>query len=192
MVASLPADATGTVIFRDEKDRIIGITSAADGRATFDERPLVTLEPGPHRLRATYAGNAAYFDATSAELEVYVLPSDMTGATFATINGPVAMPDPGVAESPITTSRFTGTTDRVVLNLDVKHSWRGDLRLELLSPTGAVFPVRDFYPSDSTDDVTGFYEVATPGQPKLGTWRLRATDKVASDSGSIRRWSISY
>jgi hypothetical protein len=188
-VATVPASAGGTVRFLDENDRLLGTAPVVNGVATYDVQPLVRLEPGPHRIRASYSGDGYFTEATSPGWDEYVLP---VGSRSAGSNGPVAIPDPGTAESAIPLSfRDGGTTGTVVVTPTIRHSWRGDLVVELVSPTGAVFRVARFDEQDSEDDITGSYAVSAPGQPKNGTWKLRVTDTSPNDRGTIAGWKIS-
>lgn len=61
---------SGKVVIRDGKRKVgTGTASATNGRATVK---LKRLEPGTHRLVATYAGSKAYAKATSTTLTITV------------------------------------------------------------------------------------------------------------------------
>ena len=90
-----------------------------------------------------------------------------------------------------------GTTRRLKLNLEIEHSYIGDLRVELLSPSGrrAIIHGRN---GGSSDNLSATYDSDTPasplvslrGQPVQGNWILRVTDLVGQDEGKLQKWSL--
>jgi M6 family metalloprotease-like protein len=90
----------------------------------------------------------------------------------------------------------SGTVARVVLRLDILHSYVGDLRVELTSPSGrrAVLHAQI---GGSSDNLVATYDSASPGvltnmrgQPMLGDWILSVSDRASRDVGELRSWSL--
>ena len=82
------------------------------------------------------------------------------------------------------------------VELDITHSYIGDLRVELQGPgnTSAVLHDRA---GDSTDNIIRhFRQTDTPslntfiGQTAAGIWRLKVADQAGQDIGKLNRWSI--
>jgi uncharacterized repeat protein (TIGR01451 family) len=96
----------------------------------------------------------------------------------------------------------SGTTSNVTANLnvdlDITHTWIGDLRVTLRSPSGTDVILHDRTGS-SLDDIVGNYPLTlTPeqslatliGEPLDGTWRLTVTDNAGQDLGTLNSWGL--
>ncbi|MGQ0721280.1 MAG: proprotein convertase P-domain-containing protein [Candidatus Eiseniibacteriota bacterium] len=113
----------------------------------------------------------------------------------------LAIPDAvpaGVTSSLIVSG--TGATVSANLNIDVNitHTWRGDLVVTLISPMGTNVILHN-QTGGSTDDVIGNYPgtlapaqplSALIGQPLDGTWQLKVADVVAQDIGTLNMWGV--
>lgn len=90
-----------------------------------------------------------------------------------------------------------GTTRQVKLNVQIEHTFIGDLRVELFSPSGrrAVLHAQS---GGGTDNLTLSLDSNTPsspllpvvGQPVQGNWVLRITDLAGQDVGKLKKWSL--
>ncbi|NRQ39390.1 peptidoglycan DD-metalloendopeptidase family protein [Nonomuraea sp. NN258] len=114
------------------------------------------------------------------------------GRTFEnTANHDVA--DLGQAESPITVTGVPGNAPTTLgVYVDVHHGWRGDLRIDLIGPTGQTYRLRDPAPADDGTIIHENYTRDASGSPAEGTWRLRVTDVDANHSGYIDAWSLTF
>lgn len=85
--------------------------------------------------------------------------------------------------------------------VDISHSWRGDLILDLTSPSGTTVRLKTANVSgDEADDVVGTYPTdlapaesltAFAGESAQGTWTLRVEDVYpAEDNGAVNSWGI--
>lgn len=93
--------------------------------------------------------------------------------------------------------QHTGTVRQIKLSLEIKHTYIGDLRVELLSPTGrrAIIHAQTGGSSDNIQVTLDSGSPASPlvplvGQPVQGNWVLRVTDLVGQDVGKLKRWSL--
>ena len=114
-----------------------------------------------------------------------------TGTTFT--NGTdVAIPDAGAAvTSAITVSGQTGNAGAATqVAVDIRHTYRGDLVVNLLAPDGSSYLLKNSSGSDSADNVIATYTVNLSSETKNGTWRLQVRDVYAADTGYINTWSI--
>jgi carboxypeptidase T len=127
-------------------------------------------------------------------------PYEVTGGTCGTTppgttfsNGTdVAIPDAGAAvTSPITVSGLAGNASAATpVAVDIRHTWRGDLVIDLLAPDGSAYRLKNSASSDSADDVITTYTVNLSAETKNGTWRLRVSDVYSTDTGYLNSWSI--
>lgn len=77
------------------------------------------------------------------------------------------------------------------LDLNIAHTWRGDLKVTLVAPSGKEVVVHDRKGS-STDDVTGSFDLseALKGESAKGTWTLKVEDKARRDVGTLKDWTL--
>jgi subtilisin-like proprotein convertase family protein len=89
-----------------------------------------------------------------------------------------------------------GDVGTVRLDVDIAHSFIGDLVVTLVAPDGNAVPVHDrngggtmnLKRSWTTADTPGLAALA--GSPVAGDWRLRVVDAAAADTGTLKKWSI--
>ncbi|MDG9717847.1 S8 family serine peptidase [Streptomyces sp. DH24] len=116
-----------------------------------------------------------------------------TGSTY-TSSGPVAIPDAGSAvESPITvTGRSGNAPSALQVGVDITHTYRGDLVVDLVAPDGSTYRLKSSSTSDSADNVTTTYTVNASAETANGTWKLRVQDLYAQDTGTINSWKLTF
>ncbi|WP_166024322.1 M28 family peptidase, partial [Streptomyces chilikensis] len=87
----------------------------------------------------------------------------------------VAVPDGGAAvTSTVTVTGRTGNAPSALrVDVDIKHTWRGDLVVDLLAPDGTAYRLKNSSSSDSADDVVAAYTVNASTETANGAWRLR-------------------
>ncbi|PRX49091.1 peptidase inhibitor I9 [Prauserella shujinwangii] len=103
----------------------------------------------------------------------------------------VDIPDAGSAvTSSVTVSgcdRAASSTAKVAV--DIKHSYRGDLVIDLVAPDGAAVRLKNSG-SDSADNVITTYTVDASSKAANGTWTLRVRDVYRYDTGYIDSWTF--
>ncbi|MFG2789245.1 M4 family metallopeptidase [Streptomyces sp. NPDC048419] len=106
----------------------------------------------------------------------------------------VSIPDNGPAvTSPITVSGRTGNApSNLQVSVDIVHTWRGDLVIDLLAPDGSAYRLKNFSGSDSADNVNQTYTVNASSEVANGTWKLRVQDQAAQDTGYINSWKLTF
>ncbi|MER6915790.1 M28 family metallopeptidase [Streptomyces sp. NPDC000594] len=104
----------------------------------------------------------------------------------------VAIPDNGAAvTSAVTVSGRGGNAPAALpVSVDIKHTWRGDVVLDLVAPDGTVLPLKSASTNDSADNVIETYTVDASAESADGEWRLRARDVSAQDTGFIDSWRL--
>lgn len=106
----------------------------------------------------------------------------------------VNIPDRGAAvTSPITVSGVTGNAPATLkVGVDIKHTYRGDLVIDLVAPDGTAFRLKNSSSNDSADNVITTFTVNASGEVANGTWRLRVQDVFAVDTGFIDAWNLTF
>ena len=105
-------------------------------------------------------------------------------------SGSVAVVDGGTVESLIAVSGRSGNAGTSVpVAVNISHTWKGDLKVDLVGPNGALYNIHNRTGS-SADNVVGTFNFNLSAQPINGTWRLRVYDAAAGDTGTINNWSI--
>ncbi|MEU6595500.1 M4 family metallopeptidase [Streptomyces sp. NPDC046881] len=116
------------------------------------------------------------------------------GGTSYESTTPVAVPDNGPAvTSNITVSGRTGNApSNLQVSVDITHTWRGDLVIDLVGPSGTAYRLKNFSSSDSADDVNETYTVNAAAESANGTWKLRVQDQATYDTGTINGWKLTF
>ncbi|MEU6812282.1 M4 family metallopeptidase [Streptomyces sp. NPDC046831] len=106
----------------------------------------------------------------------------------------VAIPDRGSAvTSSITVSGRSGNApSNLQVSVDIVHTYRGDLVVDLVGPSGTAYRLKNSSSSDSADDVHATYTVNASTQPANGTWQLRVQDVASYDTGYIDGWKLTF
>lgn len=110
----------------------------------------------------------------------------------------VAIPDATTAgiQSTVPLSG-AGVVGRLKASVEITHPWIGDLRVQLVSPTGRTATLHGQV-GGSQHDLKMTYDSETPssplapllGQSIAGNWTLRVADLLARDTGTLKSWSI--
>ncbi|MHC5908313.1 M4 family metallopeptidase [Streptomyces sp. S6] len=103
----------------------------------------------------------------------------------------VDIPDNGPAvESPITiTGRDGNASATTEVYVNIVHTYRGDLTVDLVAPDGSVYSLLN-RAGGSTPNVDQTFTVNLSSEPVNGTWKLRVQDRASIDVGYIARWQI--
>ncbi|PBC96062.1 griselysin. Metallo peptidase. MEROPS family M04 [Streptomyces sp. OV198] len=151
----------------------------------------------------TLAATGELYGTTSAEytavqnawaaVKVGSRPGGGGGTSFEN-TGDVSIPDNGAAvtSSIAVTGRTGNAPSNLLVDVNIVHTWRGDLVVDLLAPDGTVYPLKAFSSSDSADNVQETYTVNASSEVANGTWKLRVQDKAAQDTGYINSWKLTF
>ncbi|MEU5973701.1 M28 family metallopeptidase [Streptomyces sp. NPDC047315] len=106
----------------------------------------------------------------------------------------VAIPDNGAAvTSTVTVSGRTGNAPPTLsVGVDIRHTWRGDLVVDLLAPDGTAYRLKNSSGNDSADNVIATYTVNASSEPANGDWKLRVQDVGPQDTGHINSWKLTF
>ncbi|MBO0652068.1 M20/M25/M40 family metallo-hydrolase [Streptomyces triculaminicus] len=116
-----------------------------------------------------------------------------TGKVFES-KSQVDIPDAGAAvESSITVGGVQGNAPGALkATVDIRHTYRGDLVVDLVGPSGKAYRLKNSSSNDSAADVTETYTVNASAETANGTWKLRVQDVAAQDSGHIASWKLTF
>ncbi len=103
-----------------------------------------------------------------------------------------AISDYATVYSPITVSGRSGkASTNSSVSVDIKHTYIGDLKVDLVAPDGSVYGIHN-RTGGSADNIIGTYTGDLSSENLNGTWRLRVTDSGWGDTGKIDSWSITF
>jgi subtilisin-like proprotein convertase family protein len=141
--------------------------------------------------------------STTAIVTSTTVPADCGGTTppagttrtFTSTDVPKSIPDnnaTGVRSSiPVTQTGLTIT--KVLVNVGITHTFRGDLVIQVVAPNGQVATLSnraggsaDNFTATNLDITSSF----TAGSAASGTWQLFVRDLAAADVGTINSFSL--
>jgi Zn-dependent metalloprotease len=105
----------------------------------------------------------------------------------------VAIPDNGAAvTSSIPVTKTGNAPATLKVDVDIVHTWRGDLQVDLVAPDGTVYLLKPTSSGDSADNVKQQFTVNASSEVAAGTWKLKVQDKAAQDTGYINGWKLTF
>lgn len=104
----------------------------------------------------------------------------------------VSIPDAGAAvTSPIDITGCDGTASSwTSVRVEITHTYRGDLVIDLVAPDGTSYRLKDSDSSDNADDVSETYTVNASSESANGVWTLRVQDEFSADVGTLTSWTL--
>nr|WP_324187104.1 proprotein convertase P-domain-containing protein [Actinokineospora alba] len=120
-------------------------------------------------------------------------PNPPTGKVFENTNN-VNIPDAGTAvTSDVVVTGVTGNAPATLqVGVDIKHTWRGDLVVDLVAPDGSTYRMKNSSSNDSADNVITTYTVNASTEVANGTWKLKVQDVARYDTGYIDSWKLTF
>jgi subtilisin-like proprotein convertase family protein len=177
-------------VFELDSDRAVPATPTAERIDAGDGQLTLVFAPG---LGGTvvadnfeaYCATASTVTETPFSLDAIALPFDEN------------MPITSELE---VNEDFTIETDGLKVPMNITHTWRGDVIIDLTSPAGTTVRLKDnSLPNDGEDNVVETYPTtaapseslsAFEGESTLGTWILSVSDFQTEDSGQLESWGI--
>ncbi|MEV0634277.1 S8 family serine peptidase [Streptomyces sp. NPDC050619] len=131
--------------------------------------------------------------ADAAKTVAAVSGGTSTGTTFSSTTA-VSIPDNGSAvESSLAVSGRSGSAPSALpVGVDITHTYRGDLVIDLIAPDGTAYRLKAASSSDSADNVNTTYSVNASAETANGTWKLRVQDTAAQDTGTLNGWKLTF
>ena len=119
--------------------------------------------------------------------------SKVLGVTFENTD-PIAIPDRGDAvSSPIGVTGIKGNgPSELKVAVDITHTWRGDLTIDLVAPSGTVHHLLAREAGNSADNVKETFTVNAFTETANGTWTLKVQDNASFDVGTLNSWKLTF
>ena len=177
-------------VFELDSDRAVPATPTAERIDVGDGQLTLVFSPGVGSTVVVdnfeaYCATASTLTETPFSLDAVALPFDEN------------MPITSELE---VTQDFTIESDGLRVPVNITHTYRGDVIIDLTSPAGTTVRLKDnSLPNDSEENVVEIYPTtATPseslsafeGESTLGTWTLAVSDFQTEDSGQLESWGI--
>ncbi|MEU9704968.1 M28 family metallopeptidase [Streptomyces sp. NPDC047981] len=105
----------------------------------------------------------------------------------------VSIPDNGAAvTSTVNVTGITGNAPSALkVDVNIVHTYRGDLVVDLLAPDGSVYNLHN-QSGGSADNLVATYTVNASSEVANGAWKLRVQDRAAQDTGYINSVKLTF
>lgn len=176
------------VLLRTPKGALIDSSNITDPKITYQ-----------------LANNQAVFDVLDPasgdwKLQVDNRKASISGGPFTKRESPALfIPDLGSTESSLIVTKG-GICNLLKVTVDIAHTFKGDLRVRLYSPSGRSVLLHS-NTGGGSDNIKGTYGkdlvpaeslASFDGEEMRGTWRLEIQDTSGGDSGTLRSWTLNY
>jgi len=177
------------------------IASGVSG-STYDDSDGLEFPIEYHYIvRARDAVNGAIDDNLAEELAIPTGPGGGSPTNYAYAGAPISIPDnnsTGIT-STINVADSSPIAD-ILVNVDITHTYRGDLIVKLISPTGTEVTLHSRSGSSADNLITTYDTLTVPdgpgdmadfdGEIMAGTWQLVVSDNANLDTGDLNAWSL--
>jgi serine protease len=85
----------------------------------------------------------------------------------------------------------SGDSGAITIDVDIKHTYIGDLKVTLIAPNGASAVLHN-HTGGSANDIFQTYSINATSIEKNGNWRLEVYDNANGDTGIIDSWTINF
>ena len=90
----------------------------------------------------------------------------------------------------------SGTAQAIIIDIDITHTYIGDLRVVIEAPSGQQALLHDQFGGSADNLIATFDSIANPaladliGESIQGDWALRVADLVGQDTGKLNLWRL--
>ena len=171
-VSTVPADTTSPTISSIERhDPAVENTDSQTlvYRVTFSE-DVTGVDAADFALSPGSTGTSNSGRFTQARSPSLAIPYNQTVSDAITVTG-------------------SGSVASVNVTVDITHTYRGDLKVDLVSPDGTVKTLHN-RAGGNGDDINKTYAPDFGGIQAAGVWTLRMHDNYDADSGTLNRWTL--
>ncbi|MFJ9056972.1 M4 family metallopeptidase [Streptomyces sp. NPDC102409] len=104
-----------------------------------------------------------------------------------------AIADLSTTSFPVVVSGVTGNAPSTLsVAVNITHTYRGDLVLDLVAPDGTAYRLKNSSSSDSADNVVATYTVNASSEVANGTWNLKVQDAYSGDTGTFNSVKLTF
>ncbi|TXS21298.1 peptidase S8 [Streptomyces sp. adm13(2018)] len=147
--------------------------------------------PSDSRCKGTATKNGFFGEGAVDALKAVGGSTPPPGKYFENL-ADVTIVDNGTVESPITVSGVTGNAPATLkVGVDVRHTYIGDLKVDLVAPDGTVYTVHN-RTGGGTDNIVQTFTVNASSEVANGVWKLRVNDNASQDTGKIDAWNLTF
>ncbi len=159
--------------------------------------------------------NSKWWDGTASNLDIFEIAAPSATVSFKAKlfqddGGSQTVQGESTPDLRIPDYRADGITDTIAIEqdatiagvqvtLDISHTYRGDLRVTLLTPWGDAIVLHQRYQGGSADNIqrtideSDLQALATlHGHSTKGDWRLLVQDLAPADVGTLKRWALEF
>jgi serine protease len=164
---------------------------AVPGSSTISVATTLATAPGTYALTITGVSGAL---TRSRTVSLRVRPFGTVEAEFPSTDTPLFIPD-GTAPDGIDSVIHVPQSidiESVEVDVDVTHTWIGDLRITLTSPTGTQVVLHERGTGGSGNDIHQTYVLPSQftGEQALGDWVMHIDDDFGADAGTLDSWTL--
>ncbi|MFD9501426.1 M4 family metallopeptidase [Streptomyces sp. NPDC060035] len=104
-----------------------------------------------------------------------------------------ALADRSTTSIPVAVTGITGNAPSdLSVAVNITHTYRGDLVLDLVAPDGTAYRLKNSSSSDSADNVVATYTVNASSEVANGTWNLKIQDAYSGDTGTFNSVKLTF
>jgi subtilisin-like proprotein convertase family protein len=172
------------------------VTTGADGSFSFPG-----LFAGTYQIRASKDGWATQVSEVTlvngqvvTDISLVLTPT----AEVQACSAPGSVINDNTTITDTVTIDTIGTISEVIVDLDITHTYQGDLVVSLTSPTGTEVVLHN-RSGGSTDNIVGTYPTTLQpaedlglfiGEEMIGDWMLTVSDLAGGDQGTLNQWCV--
>ncbi len=172
--------------------------------ATLATSEDVTISTGPDAAslgNGIFAGSVTFENLVSGATESRDVTIDVGRYILPAQDTPIAINDNSALNSTVNFSE-SFCVGNIELDIDISHTYIGDLIVELTSPEGTTVRLHNRTGGTAEDIVTTYADSgATPpdgpgtladfeGESTAGAWTLSISDNAGGDTGSLNAWAL--
>ncbi|MGW0469444.1 S8 family peptidase [Streptomyces sp. NPDC003027] len=147
--------------------------------------------PSDSRCTGTTTKNGFFGEGQTDALKAVGGATPPPGKYFENLTD-VAIGDNTTVESPLTVSGVSGNAPSTLkVGVDIKHTYIGDLKVDLVAPDGTVYTVHN-RSGGGTDNIVQTFTVNASAEVANGVWKLRVNDNANQDTGRIDAWNLTF
>ncbi len=188
-IAGFAGDVALTVASDPALDAVVDVTPVvtAPGTGTLSVTTSEATAAGTYNLTVT-GTSGDLVRTTTVSLRVRL--AGTVDTPFPSADTPIAIPDVSTITSTINVPQSI-TLQEVAVDIDITHTFIGDLLVTLTSPAGTVVTLHN-RAGGGTDDIHQTFTVPSEltGQDAAGNWVLTVADQASIDVGSLDAWTL--
>ncbi|WP_030491145.1 S8 family peptidase [Micromonospora chokoriensis] len=163
-------------------------TVTSGGSSALTIATSASTPSGTYSVSVTGTGTAGTRSATYS----LTVTGSGGGGCSGTNGTDVAIPDSNTAVTSgiVITGCNRNASSASTVAVNIVHTFRGDLIIDLVAPDGTVYRLKNQSFFDGADNVNTTYTANLSTEPANGTWLLRVRDVFSGDTGYINTWTL--